>query len=105
MDECGVLVIPGDVTVIETEVDPQTLVLTVTDALVLDNPTIDTTLVNCPSVIILQSNGGSGPTGPPGPSSIENLYIQPTAPTDPGVNYMWIDTTGGNLNFWVETGH
>lgn len=46
-----------------------------------------------------------GPQGPPGVAAPQNVFIQPTAPADPGYNYLWIDTTGGNLNFWVETGH
>lgn len=32
-----------------------------------------------------------------------NLYIQDDQPVDSG-KYLWIDTTGGDLNFWVEDG-
>lgn len=33
----------------------------------------------------------------------QNLFIQDTDPAIAGA-YLWIDTTGGNLNFWVEDG-
>jgi len=35
----------------------------------------------------------------------KNVYIQNTAPVvAPGQTYMWIDTSDGDLNFWVEDG-
>ena len=35
----------------------------------------------------------------------ESIYIQSTTPTvSPGTAYLWIDTTGGDLQFWVEDG-
>jgi len=36
-------------------------------------------------------------------SNAVNLYIQDTPPVDSSP-YLWIDTTGGDLNFWVEDG-
>lgn len=49
--------------------------------------------------------GVVGPAGAPGNT---NVFIQPSAPTPTQIagqsTYLWIDTTGGNLNFWVETG-
>jgi hypothetical protein len=44
----------------------------------------------------VDSSGGSG---------TENLFIQSTAPTVvAGIPYLWIDTTGGNLQFKIEDG-
>lgn len=40
------------------------------------------------------SGGGSG----------DSIYIQPTEPSwGVGEKGLWIDTTGGNLNFWIRT--
>ena len=44
--------------------------------------------------------GGGG-----GGGGVQNVYIQTTEPTiATGEKALWIDTTGGNLNFWVVTG-
>lgn len=46
---------------------------------------------------IVISGGGGG--------SIQNVYIQDTEPNvATGEKALWIDTTGGNLNFWIKTG-
>ena len=43
-------------------------------------------------------SGGSG-------GLIQNVYIQETEPTiATGEKALWIDITGGNLNFWIVTG-
>ena len=43
------------------------------------------------------SGGGGG--------SVQNVYIQEAEPViATGEKALWIDTTGGNLNFWVVTG-
>ena len=43
-------------------------------------------------------SGGSG-------GSVQNVYIQTSEPViAPGEKALWIDTTGGNLNFWIVTG-
>lgn len=43
-------------------------------------------------------SGGSG-------GGIQNVYIQDTQPAvNTGDKVLWIDTTGGNLNFWIITG-
>lgn len=46
-------------------------------------------------VATLNSGGGGG--------GIQNVFIQSNQPTASGA-YLWIDTTGGNLNFKVEDG-
>ena len=43
----------------------------------------------------LRGSGGGGGS--------QNLFIQDTAPIAAGA-YLWIDTTGGNLQFFVEDG-
>ena len=46
---------------------------------------------------IVISGGGGG--------LIQNVYIQETEPTlATGEKALWIDITGGNLNFWIVTG-
>ena len=46
---------------------------------------------------IVISGGGGG--------LIQNVYIQETQPTiATGEKALWIDITGGNLNFWIVTG-
>lgn len=36
---------------------------------------------------------------------VQNVYIQETQPTlATGEKALWIDITGGNLNFWIVTG-
>lgn len=46
--------------------------------------------------IVISGGGGGG---------VQNVYIQTTEPTiATGEKALWIDTTGGNLNFWVVTG-
>ena len=43
------------------------------------------------------SGGGGG--------SVQNVYIQEAEPViATGEKALWIDTTGGNLNFWIKTG-
>jgi hypothetical protein len=35
----------------------------------------------------------------------QNVFIQETEPAvSTGQKALWIDTTGGNLNFWLKTG-
>lgn len=47
------------------------------DALVIVGPNSDVVLIDQPSVVILQTNGGSGPAGPPGPpGGAAFLYVQ-----------------------------
>jgi hypothetical protein len=43
-------------------------------------------------------NGGGGGIYQP-----QRLYIQNTQPAESGP-YLWIDTTGGDFQFWIETG-
>ena len=46
---------------------------------------------------IVISGGGSG--------GVQNVYIQETQPIlATGEKALWIDITGGNLNFWIVTG-
>ena len=48
---------------------------------------------------------GSGNITIAGGSGIQNVFIQSTEPTVAiGEKVLWIDTTGGNLNFWIKTG-
>jgi len=43
-------------------------------------------------------SGGAG-------GGVQNVYIQETEPViASGEKALWIDTTGGNLNFWIKTG-
>lgn len=45
----------------------------------------------------LDSTGGGG--------SGDSIYVQDTEPAwADGEKGLWIDTSGGNLNFWVQTG-
>lgn len=46
--------------------------------------------------IVISGGGGGG---------VQNVYIQETEPSiGTGEKALWIDTTGGNLNFWIKTG-
>ena len=46
---------------------------------------------------IVISGGGCG--------IVQNVYIQETEPSlATGEKALWIDITGGNLNFWIVTG-
>ena len=46
--------------------------------------------------IVISGGGGGG---------VQNVYIQDTQPTiATGGKALWIDITGGNLNFWIVTG-
>ena len=46
--------------------------------------------------IVISGGGGGG---------VQNVYIQETQPTIvTGEKALWIDITGGNLNFWIVTG-
>jgi len=49
--------------------------------------------------IEINSRGMRGLSG----ASFQNVFIQQTQPTAQGP-YLWIDNSGGNLNFWVEEG-
>lgn len=103
--EDDVILIPGDTTVVVSEI-VQTIVVSAPDSLVVVEPSPDLILVNNPSILILESDGGSGPAGPPGPSAPENLFIQDAPPTPPGYNYVWAQTfPNHDLSFWVEDGH
>lgn len=43
-------------------------------------------------------SGGAG-------GGVQNVFIQDTEPVvAAGEKALWIDTTGGNLNFWIKTG-
>lgn len=109
-----IILIPGDTTIVVTEV-VQTLVVPTPDSLVVVEPNSDLILVDAPSVLVLQSDGGSGPAGPPGPpgppgpGAFQNLFIQDAAPADPGYNYVWLQTDIGgnpaNFSLWFEGGH
>lgn len=46
---------------------------------------------------------GDGTWSTPAGTSGASVFVQDTNPgmTDPG---LWIDTSGGNLTFWIETG-
>lgn len=76
------------------------------------NETTDTiTVVEETETVVVQENKDtveiydSGLVGYSSGSSFDqNLFIQNTAPVGVTGAYLWIDTTGGNLNFWVETG-
>ena len=47
--------------------------------------------------IVISGGGGGG--------GVQNVYIQETQPTiATGEKALWIDITGGNLNFWIVTG-
>ena len=40
-----------------------------------------------------------------GGGGTQNVFIQETEPAvSTGQKALWIDTTGGNLNFWIKTG-
>jgi hypothetical protein len=50
-------------------------------------------------------DGDPGPPGPPGSGSAsQNVFVQSVAPTTTEPVYLWIDTSGGNMTFWVEDG-
>lgn len=54
--------------------------------------------------------GEQGPEGPPGSgSSTQNLFIQDSAPVDPGYNYMWVQSNVGGdpsaFTLWVEASY
>lgn len=65
-EDCDVVVVAGDVTVV-IQNDPGTLVVNTTSTTTVVSPDVTTTIVESPQVIILEANGGSGPAGPPGP--------------------------------------
>ena len=43
--------------------------------------------------VAASGGGGGGGSG--------NVFIQSSPPSATG-NYLWIDTSGGNINFWVN---
>ena len=49
------------------------------------------------------TTGATGAAGPKGDPGNDNLKVQTTNPAlaIPG---MWVDTSGGNINIWIETG-
>lgn len=51
--------------------------------------------------VVISSIGKQGPSG--GGSGTQNVFIQDTQPSATGA-YLWIDTSGGNLQFLVEDG-
>ena len=52
-----------------------------------------------------QSLLGSGNIVISGGGGTQNVFIQETEPTlATGEKALWIDITGGNLNFWIVTG-
>lgn len=65
---CGeILLIEGATTVVVTAPEPDvTLIVMPGQPLVVESTLVETTLVADHQIIILQSDGGSGPTGPPG---------------------------------------
>lgn len=48
---------------------------------------------------------GTGNINISGSGGTQNVFIQSTEPVvGTGEKALWIDTTGGNLNFWIKTG-
>ncbi len=47
--------------------------------------------------------GLQGATGAQGAQGDQNVYIQDTDPAVTGA-YLWIDTSGSNISFWVNEG-
>lgn len=69
MSDCSdVILVDGPVTLVVTPGDVKTTLVDVSDATVLVQSTADATLVDSPSILILQSDGGSGPAGATGPA-------------------------------------
>lgn len=107
MDECGeVILIAGDTTIIETALDPDVTVVAVDQTTILQDTEVETTLVDNHQIIILESDGGSGPAGGIGPAGPNNLFIQPLAPVTALTTYFWIqsDLPGGGFQVWFEDG-
>lgn len=63
-----IVLTPGDTTVVVTDVVQTLVVVPATTSLVVTAPNPGLVLVDAPNVLILQSDGGSGPAGPAGPA-------------------------------------
>jgi hypothetical protein len=63
---------------------------------------IDNTLISCTAyetVVTITEITALSVAGP------QNVFIQSTEPyIATGEKALWIDTTGGNLQFWIKTG-
>lgn len=59
---------------------------------------------NQPGDEVILTFDGAGITGGGGGGEGFPLFIQDTAPVTAETKYLWIDTTGGDLSFNVETG-
>lgn len=111
MSDNEIILIDGPVTVITTEAEPDVLVVDNDSVVTLTQTDVDVTLVDQPQVLILESNGGTGPQGPAGPAGAAGstkLFIQPTAPVTAEPSYLWVQTyIGGDptdFTMWIEVG-
>lgn len=65
-----------------------------------------------PIEVKVDRSGTTGPVGPPGPQGAPSagipVFVQSTQPTLAQLNgatqYVWWDTSGGNLTCWIEDG-
>lgn len=105
-EETGTVILAGDdPSVLIRDLDEDSSVLLV-DAdpgvLFVSQETFTLTSQDAP---VLITDATTGPQGPQGADGVTNLFISDTQPTGSlPAEYMWVQTSAGDLSIWIEDG-